>query len=54
MAEVVVVAAVAGGEGEIECFGTTSCVSARIAGGDLVRGSFAKPGRVDAKMAGES
>ena len=48
----VVVAAVAGGGGEIECFGTTSCVSAKIAGADLVRGFFAKPGRVDAKMAG--
>ena len=39
----VVVAAVAGGEGEIECFGTTSCVSAKMVGADLVRDFFAKP-----------
>ena len=50
----VVVAAVAGGEGEIECFGTTSCVSAKIAGGDSVRDFFAKPGKVDVKTEGES
>ena len=50
----VVAAAVAGGEGEIECFGTTSCVSAKIAGADSVRDFFAKPGRVDVKTAGES
>lgn len=50
----VVVAAVAGGEGEIECFGTTNCVNAKIVGADSVRDFFAKPGRADAKTAGES
>lgn len=48
------VAVVAGGECETAWLGTMSCVSGRTVGVDLVRDSFAKLGRVDAKMAGDS
>lgn len=48
------VAAVAGGECETAWLGTRRCASGKIVGVDLVRDFFAKLGRMDAKMAGDS
>ena len=47
-------AVVAGDEYEIAWLGTMSCVSGRTVAADLVRGFFARLGKMAAKMAGES